>query len=152
VKIFVKIIIILLFLLLSKETHSACTVETTGISYGTYDVFSTTSTNSTGTITVTCDESPPPSVTLSIGPSPNSGGFNPRKLRHESQSDLLNYNLFTDASMTVIWGDGTQGTSTLKQNVTKGKPWIATVYGRIPAGQDISAGQYSETVSVTITW
>jgi spore coat protein U-like protein len=26
------------------------------------------------------------------------------------------------------------------------------MYGRIPAGQDVSAGTYSETVSVTITW
>ena len=151
-KIFIKIIILLLFLFLSIKAHSACTVTTTGINYGTYDVFSTNPTDSTGAITITCNEAPPAIVTISIGPSPNSGRFNPRMMRHSSLGDLLNYNLFTDASRTVIWGDGTQGTSTVIRRVTRGRPWNATVYGRIPAGQDIPMGQYGETLTVTISW
>jgi spore coat protein U-like protein len=73
-------------------------------------------------------------------------------MRHSSKSDLLNYNLFTDAARSAVWGDGTQGTSTLSSKVQRNKPWVATVYGRIPAGQNVPVGLYSDTLTVTIIW
>jgi spore coat protein U-like protein len=117
-----------------------------------YDVFLTVPNDSMGTITVTCDTVPPPDVTVQIGPSLASGGFNPRQMRHVSGSDLLNYNLFTDAGRSAIWGDGTGWTSIVKRRVPRNKPWVTTVYGRVPAGQNVSVGLYSETVTVTIIW
>jgi spore coat protein U-like protein len=132
--------------------QTACSVSTTGINYGSYDVFGTTPVDSTGTITVSCDESPPPTVIIAVGPSPNSGGFFPRQMKHLQRPDLLNYNLFTDATRAVVWGDGTQGTSTASDKVHKNRPWLMTIYGRIPAGQDVSSGSYQEVVTVTINW
>lgn len=75
-------------------------------------------------------------------------------MKHATRPDLLDYNLFTSSSMSAIWGDGTAGTSTvIKTKVNKNDhPIVTTVYGRIPAGQDASAGQYSDTLIVTITW
>lgn len=131
--------------------EAACNVAATNINFGTYDVFSNSPRDSTGTVSVDCDEAPPPIVTIRIGPSFNSGGFNPRQMRHTTSPDRFNYNLFTDPAMSVIWGDGTQG-ATVSRKVTKGKPEIVTVYGRLFAGQDVSVGTYSDTVSVTITW
>jgi spore coat protein U-like protein len=56
--------------------------------------------------------------------------------------------------MSVVWGDGTAGTATVVQpKVMRNKPPAAiTIYGRIPAGQDVSAGAYGDTLTVTITW
>ena len=151
-KIFAKISFLLFCIFISGEAYAACSVSTTNINFGTYDVFSITPKDSTGTITVTCGSPPPPHVTITIGSSPNSGGFIPRKLKSVSGTNFLNYNLFTDSSMGSVWGDGTSGTSTVPKVVTPGRPVIATVYGRIPAKQDVSSGTYSETLTVTVIW
>jgi spore coat protein U-like protein len=127
-------------------------VTTTGVSFGGYDVFVTVPQDSTGTVTVSCDQNPPTDVTVAIGPSASSGGFRPRSMRNASTSDRLNYNLFTNASMSVVWGDGTSGTSTvLLFKVNKNRPQTATIYGRIPPGQNVSVGTYADTLTVTIT-
>jgi spore coat protein U-like protein len=131
---------------------SICTVTPLGsINFGNYDVFSTVPVDSTGTIQILCDVTAP-HVVISIGPSQNSGRFNPRQMKHLSSSHLLSYNLYTDAGRTVIWGDGTGGTSTVTQKATKNTPLNITLFGRIPPGQDAYAGSYGETVTVTIIW
>ena len=105
-----------------------------------------------GTVTVACDRNPPTDVTISIGPSPTSGGFHPRQMRRTSGTDRLNYNLFTTPSMTTVWGDGSAGTSTvLLTKVNKNRPVTTTIYGRIPPAQNVSVGAYSDSVTVTIT-
>jgi spore coat protein U-like protein len=146
------IIITFIFLCHTDMLFAACTVSTTDVNFGSYDVFSGSPLDATGTITATCDITPPPTVVIAIGTSPNSGGFNPRMMKLTTGSDLLNYNLFTETARTNIWGDGSGSTSTLSDKVRKGSPWIATVYGRIPPSQDVSAGLYNEILTVTITW
>jgi spore coat protein U domain-containing protein, fimbrial subunit CupE1/2/3/6 len=148
----IRSVFFFLILLCVRESEAACNVATTNINFGIYDVFSNMPKDSTGSISVNCDEAPPPIVVIRIGPSAGSGGFNPRQMRHTTRPDRLNYNLFIDSSRSVIWGDGTGGGSTVADKVTKNKTWVATLYGQIPAGQDVSVGTYSDTVSVTITW
>ena len=133
---------------------AVCNVSATGVSFGAYDVFSVTPLDSTGSVTVSCDEAPAPVVVITIGPSGVSGGFNPRALGHSSLPDRLNYNLFVDPGMSVAWGDGTAGTSTVTLPKVKKKqpPRVTTIYGRIPARQDVSVGNYSDRLTVTITW
>lgn len=90
-------------------------------------------------------------MTISIGSSPNSGGFNPRRLRQASGLDFLDYNLYTESDLARIWGDGTQGTSIVHENAKKKKKLsILSVYARAPAGQYVHTGQYSESLLVTI--
>ncbi len=127
-----------------------CNVGASSISFLDYDVFSASSKDTTGTITVSCDKAA--QVTISIGISPTSRSFNPRQMQHQSGPDVMNYNLFTNSQRTTIWGDGTGGTSSVSGTARKNSPLVATVYGRIPAGQDVSAGQYRETLSVIVTW
>jgi spore coat protein U-like protein len=148
----IRAILFSLILLIVHRAEAACNVATTNINFGIYDVFSNMPKDSTGSISVECDEAPPPVVAIRIGPSSGSGGFNPRQMRHTTRPDRLNYNLFIDSSRSVVWGDGTGGGSTVANKVTKNKTWVSTLYGRIPAGQDVSVGTYADTVSVTITW
>jgi spore coat protein U-like protein len=51
----------------------------------------------------------------------------------------------------ILWGDGTGGTQTYPQVLPPLNQDITVqVFGRIPAGQDVSAGVYTNTVTVTI--
>jgi spore coat protein U-like protein len=80
-------------------------------------------------------------VSLSSG----VGTFAARQMRSGAQS--LVYNLYLDASHLSIWGDGSPGTSLLSLSGTGGN---YTVYGRIPAGQNVLVGGYSDTITVTL--
>jgi spore coat protein U-like protein len=152
VKTFGKACAGLLCLVLGGGAHASCFVSTTGMNFGPYDVFAPAPRDTTGTVTVACDRNPPTDVTIAIGPSPVSGGFNPRQMRHASGADRMNYNLYTAASMTTVWGDGSAGTSTvLLRKVNKNRPVTTTIYGRIPPGQNVSVGVFSDAVTVTIT-
>ena len=150
---FIKGCFICIFLLLSRDAYSVCDVSATGINFGTYESSSPVPLDSTGTLTIDCDESPPPVVTVSLGPSGTSGMFNPRQMSTSYYPDLMNYNVFTDSSMGTIWGDGTSGTAIiLTPKVTKNKPFGTVIYARVPAGQNLPIGTYSDTLTVTILW
>ncbi len=135
---------------LIRTESSACNVSTTPVNFGNYDTFSAAPLDATGTITVLCTTRE--RVTIAIGPSPNSGGFDPRMMRFISGNELFSYNLYTRANHNRIWGDGSGRTRTKRRRVRRNRPWVNTVYGRIPPLQDVSAGTYSDTLTVTITW
>jgi len=136
----------------SSAVQAVCTVLTTPVTFGSYDVFSSSPLDAEGSITVSCNENPPSTVVVSIESSPNSGSFDPRMMKLIAGSDMLEYNFFTDTSRTQIWGDGSGSTFMQSRRVHKNKPWTQPVYGRIPPLQDASAGSYNETVTVTINW
>lgn len=151
-KTFTRLLIFLFGLSLAVETFGACDVTATNMSFGNYDVFLSTPVVTTGTITVRCGLLDLGNVIISIGPSGNSGGFNPRQMKHSTQSDRLSYNLFTNSSMNSIWGNGTGGTATVSCPVLLGAPCARTVFARVPQLQDVSVGSYNDTVVVTITF
>ncbi len=139
-------------LILTSVTYAACTVSATPLSFGSYDVFSAAPLDSTGTITVSCDERRAPQVLISIGQSTNSGGFDPRAMKHATGGELLMYNLYTNNGRSRIWGDGSGNTSTVTRKVRRNRPLNRTVHGRVPPLQDVEAGAYHETLTVTILW
>ena len=135
-------------LLAAATAEAACTINITAVAFGTYNVFSASPDNATGRITYRCTAPRPPLVRIGL----DKGGaptFNPRQMLRSSET--LDYNLYLDSTRSTIWGDGTGGTQTytralppLNQNIN------VNVFGRIPAGQDVSAGSYSATVTATI--
>lgn len=133
-----------LALLLAPAAQAACTVGTGGVDFGAYDVFNGSPTDSTSTITVSCDSSASYTVLLSSG----NGTYDARYL--SSSPDSLFYNLYTDATLSTIWGDGSAGTGTVGGITLGGTQENHTVYGRIPAGQNVSAGTYLDSIIVTV--
>jgi spore coat protein U-like protein len=127
----------------------SCTISTTSVAFGNYNVFTTTPDDSTGTITYRCNSTAANiSISLSDG---SSTTFSPRTLR--KGSEVLSYNLYRNAARTQIWGNGTGGTSVYTQsNPPNNQNVNVTVYGRIPALQDVSAGNYTDTVSAVINF
>ena len=120
-----------------------CTVSAVAVSFGEYDATAGTPLDATGSISVIC--SPETETIVRLDPGTNSGGnYHPRKM--VGQGDYLNYNLYTDASCTRVWGDGTSNTFT--------QPGAANliVYGRIPPLQRAKQGTYSDFVTIVVEW
>ena len=144
----------LLMLLGGEEVMAGCSVNASSIGFGAYDTFSNTPRDSSGSISVNCtSEVVKANVTMSA--SSTSGTFNPRKMKGTG-ADRLDYNIFIDGSRTVIFGNGTGGSSLvdLKRPTGKPAPWGQNIsfYGRIFPGQDVSPGEYSDNLTVTINW
>ena len=133
----------LLVLFMTARAEASCTISTTSVAFGTYNVFSATPRDANGTVQINCTPREDIQVTLSRG---SSSSFNPRTLR--SGTNLLNYNLFRDAARTQIWGDGTAGTLIVTGNNVRNT--TVTVFGRVPASQDATVGNYSDTIVATV--
>jgi spore coat protein U-like protein len=132
-----------LVLLMTTRAEAACTITTTSVAFGTYDVFGATPDDANGTVRISCTPRENIQVRLSRG---SSATFNPRTLR--SGANILNYNLFRNVARTQIWGDGTAGTSVFAANNVRNT--TLTVFGRVPASQDATVGNYSDTIVATV--
>jgi spore coat protein U-like protein len=154
---FKTLLLILLFTFLGvfkvEVAFSQCSMNATPISFGNYDTFSSAPLDAVGTITVNCGFQVV-RATVTLGVSSTSGTFNPRKMKQSGGSDLLDYNVYTNPARTVIFGDGTGGTSNILLRRPTGPPrdWSGTIttYGKIPPGQNVSVGTYSDTLSATV--
>jgi spore coat protein U domain-containing protein, fimbrial subunit CupE1/2/3/6 len=67
----------------------------------------------------------------------------------------MNYNLYTDAARTTIWGNSAVApTWVAGTGAGMGTAQVLTVYGRVPSGQtDLAVGSFVETaITVTVTY
>ena len=138
-----------LLLLTPSESWAACTISVTGVAFGSYNVFSSAPSSSTGSVSYSCGFWEylfrlPISISISAG---QSGTLSARKMRKGTET--LTYNIFMEASASTVWGDGSGGSDTFTTRATLDSPTV-TMYGMVPAGQDVSAGSYSDTVTVTV--
>jgi spore coat protein U-like protein len=128
----------------------ALSVSATGVNFGVYDPGAASSTKSMGTVAVQCTIGILPSfqVALSTG---GSGSYATRKM--SNGTDRLSYNLYTDAGRTIIWGDGSGGTSinSFGGLISLGSTSF-TVYGKAPKGQYPAPGSFTDTITVTVTY
>jgi len=135
-----------------RAEAAVCSITTTPVAFGNYDVFSTVPTDTTGSVSFTCTSvvaTTTITITLSKGGGPN---FNRRRLT-AGPSDTLDYNLYLDAARSTVWGDGTGSTLTYTAtNPPNNTPVVVTIYGRISAGQDVRAGTYTDTVTAIVNF
>lgn len=89
---------------------------------------------------------------ITLGVSKTSGGFQPRQMLNPSGGDLLNYNLYRDASRTQVWGNGSQGTYVVIDVIGKNRTKTFPIYGRTPGGQDVRTGNYADGLVVTVQY
>jgi spore coat protein U-like protein len=131
----------------------SCTVTATGVSFGAYNPLSTAARDSTGSVRVRCTllVALPGSFTVDLNAGA-SGTYANRTLRSGASS--LNYNLFTDLARTQIWGNGAGGSVRVTHNFSNllVVDRTFTAYGRIAARQNVRAGSYSDTITVTVTY
>ena len=145
-------------LLFCSGVHAAttCTLINPSISLGNYDTFTPSSTDASSTIIVNCSRaggSQSVTVTLAIGPSLHTGAVASRKLKHTVNTDLLGYNLYRDASRTIVWGNS-GGVNTVSQTISipnnASRTATFVVNTRIDALQNVRAGDYADSLQVSV--
>lgn len=155
----------LLFLFLAQITpaYAGCialggctfTVLTSPVSFGSYNPLSGTANNTTGSVSVKVT-----ALVLAAGVSyeirlskGNSTTYSPRQMK--LASNALNYNLYSDSNRSQIWGDTTSGTVSVSDGYTMvglSNTTSYTVYGRIPASQNVTAGLYTDTITISVIY
>ncbi|MFI5308073.1 MAG: spore coat U domain-containing protein [Polyangiales bacterium] len=137
----------------SAVAHAAMScsiVSTSGVAFGSYDGFSTTPLDSAGSVAFRCTGvGPADMISIQIGRG-SSGSFLPRAMsRHRFR---LEYNLFMDAARTIVWGDGTGGTSAYTARPVESQMVSVPIFGRIMPRQNVEAGAYGDLVVLTVLY
>lgn len=133
---------LILFCLLVSNAHAACTLSGS-VAFGVYSPFISTPNDSSGLINVNCGINI--LVTVNISPG-QSGTYGERYL--SSGTEKLYYNLYTNAQRTIIFGDASNGTSNFSSLVLL--QTNIPVYARICAQQNVGAGFYRDTPTVSV--
>ncbi len=136
----------------------SCSMAVTGVSFPTYNPLSATTVTSAGNVKITCGGVAgllvPFDIALSSGVS---NSFTGRTMK--SGANALSYNLYTDATYSTVWGDGTGSSSKLSSGILLDVLGLAPasnypVYGQIPGNQNtvVPSPNYTDTISVTLTY
>jgi spore coat protein U-like protein len=141
-------------LAVTASVTANCTITTAPVAFGAYDPVSTNAAaalNGTGTLNVTCTTGASATLTLGQGSNPNTGSSDtaPARRMKDTGTNFLTYSLYSDSGRSTVWGN-TAGTGLA--NTGTGVSVPITVYGAVDAGQNVPAGNYSDTVLATVTF
>lgn len=145
---------------LAAPAATVCRLMSGGsLAFGAYDFFAAAPNDSLADVTVSCArQGGPQHVTLlmRVDQGMNGTSVSARRLLHTGGSgDTLNYGLYRDVGRTSVWGS-TDNVNTVSAILSVPNRSTAmarfTIYGRIPAAQDVSAGTYRDTVGVTLIY
>lgn len=131
---------------------SACTVSGSLLNFGgSIDpLVSSVPIDASSTLTVRCTNTTPYSVALDAGLHAGGGAvFGGRSMSNGAQT--IGYQLYLDSGRATVWGNGTAGSSPVAGTGT-GSNQSLTIYGRLPSLTGAVPGNYSDTVTITISY
>jgi len=140
-------------LLVSVAVEPTCTISANPLSFPTYHPGLGSVTANT-TLSVRCSRGAPFTLAMDAG----SGGGNLAQRLMTSGTSTLQYNLYTNAARTEVWGDGSIS-SAVVAGIGKGlagsEAITETVFGQLPdspANQQLAPGLYTDTVRITVSY
>jgi spore coat protein U-like protein len=131
--------------LVSANVSATCSVTANDLTFVDYAGNDLTAAS---TLSVTCTNTTGYNVGMNQGLHGTS--VTDRKMQIAAGAETLNYGLYRDAARTQNWGE-TVGTDTVAGTGT-GSAQSIDVYGKIPAGQNPPIGNYSDSITVTLTY
>lgn len=145
----------------SANVSPNCAIATGTLTFGAYDpvvVNKAAGSDDVGSTTLTfnCSKnSTSVYVTASTGNNGNSGGACTTTRSMKSGSNVLCYELYTDAGFVNVWASsGSSGQATVfNPTFASSSVATATLWGKIPKGQDAAvAANYTDSVTMTINF
>jgi spore coat protein U-like protein len=132
---------------------AACTISTTGISFGNYDATSLVPKDASGSVTVACALGTAANVRMGQGANAATGSTDAAPLRQMATgTDRLRYDLYQDATHLVAWAN-TAGTGQAYVGLGPLGGTTLTIYGRVPINQNAPvANGYSDTVTASVNF
>jgi spore coat protein U-like protein len=130
-------------LTVTATVQSGCALSGGTLSFGQYTAGQQTDLDATGVINYT-NCSGDLSFALDGGSSAN---VNARQMR--SGASRLNYQIYRNPTRSAVWGTGADAHGVVLLSVQSGS---VTVYGRIPKGQVVPNGVYTDVVNITLTF
>ena len=134
----------------SANVSKNCSITTTPVAFGVYDPVvanAGTPLDGAGAVIVTCTKGAGTRIDLNDGANPTGG----TRRMSAGGGNFLTYQLYQDTGRTTAWGSGTGVGQTITGAPSKAARTF-TVFGRVPAGQDVPAGSYADTVVATINF
>lgn len=124
---------------------TSCTVTAGTLAFGDYDPVAGANLDQTGSFQVACTKGTSPQIGLD-----NGANFNVTR-RMTNGTDFLGYEIYKETGRTNIWGNTGGGLVTIGP-LSSNALQTQTVYGRVPFGQDVGTGNYTDTVVITVTF
>ncbi len=127
----------------TATVQTNCSVSGGTLDFGSYVTGQPDDLDAIGTITlVNCAN-----LTVTVELDGGASG-NVQSRRMANGNAQLAYQLYRDPARTQVWGQGNQAFQgqVLAPNTT------LQIFGRIPGGQNVPSGTYSDTVNVTLSF
>ncbi len=128
-----------------------CTFSIADVNFGNnVDVTSSANTDVTSTLSISCTGNIGATVRICPHIGPGGGGSSGLTRTMKSGANALDYNLYTDASHTIVWGSsgwgGTVPQIDLALSVVGSGSTSRTIYGRVPGSQGtVRVGAYASS-------
>ena len=138
----------LLLLPVSLVVNAAATCDMTvsPLNFGNYNYLANDMQSSNGSIAVRCSGSSNELISYRIKiTAGSSGDFSSRAM--VSQGENLHYNIYLDPARTIVWGDGTGGSSYLTGSCRTGNTCRYPVYATILSSNNgVIVGNYTDNI------
>jgi len=132
----------------AARVEASCTISVSDMDFGIIDAAIIAPVDQTATVTVSCTNQAGYTVGLNQGTHSNAGpDSSARYMANGAQ--VLGYNLYQDDGRTVAWG---LGPGTVAAGLGTGSYQAITVFGRILPNQQASAGTYTDSVVVVVSY
>jgi spore coat protein U-like protein len=131
------------------NVNAQCSITAVNLTFPAVDPLSSQTDGAT-TVSVKCTKNSPYTVGLNAGAT--TGATIAQRLMANG-TDTMDYNLYTDAGRSSIWGNSA-GSWVSGTGAGMGTAQVLNVYGRVAAGQtNLAVGTFTEpTVTVTVTY
>jgi len=121
-----------------------CSLRANDLNFGNYDPRSGTGLLAQSSLDVTCTSGLSYKITLDAG----QGGGTTQVRKMTGGGGGLEYSLYRNSARTQVWGE-TPGVDTVQASGT-GVTQRYQMYGKVPAGQSLMPGTYSDVITVRI--
>jgi spore coat protein U-like protein len=132
----------------SPRAQTGCKLKVRPFDFGPFVDGSASSITTSAIFELKCSNIGTAAPVVSAGPSATTGDYQNRRMNGPGGSQLR-YQVFTNPSRTIVWGDGTRDTQAIVAS-TPGDNKTFTVYGELFGNQYGEVGRYGDAIVVTV--
>jgi spore coat protein U-like protein len=133
-------------LTVQAQVVGECSATNGTLDFATYDPLSSANADQSTTVSVTCTKGTTTSIGLDLG-SHASGSAR----RMSDGTDTITYELYSDPGRSTVWGNTSTDDLDLVAAPSNAAR-LVTIYGRAAGSQNVGVGNYSDSVTITLTF